>query len=377
VSFFPNRLRCVRTLGILCIFGTKLALGDSANDSVAISQSGYDFTPIDKTIQDWVDKGYYPGAGIRIVKDGRIVYEKCFGNFSPTTVVSLASSTKWLEAAAVMAVVDEGKIDLDAPLSKYLPEFTGDKGRATVRQCLSHTSGLNSIKTKPDADTDSIADRVDQMAAGEMKEKPGTRFNYGGNGLNVAGRVAEIVTGKPWEIIFTDKIAKPCQMHRTTTGMNLWYVREHGGNEFFPGSCLEDYSNFLEMLANDGVFRGTRVLSSQSIKEMQADEVRGADISSNPFITKIRGSSPPGLYGFGEWREVVDGKGQALILSCTGWYGCYPWIDKKNHAYGVFLGDADNDRARKANFPAFFASPQLSQLADGIFEAETKAQGNK
>jgi CubicO group peptidase (beta-lactamase class C family) len=131
------------------------------------------------------------------------------------------------------------------------------------------------------------------------------------------------------------------------------------------------------MLANDGVFRGERVLSSHSIKEMQADQVRGADISSNPFITKIRGSSPPGLYGFGEWREAVDENGQAIVLSCTGWYGCYPWIDKKNHAYGIFLADADNDRARKANFPAFFASPQLSQLADGVFEAEAKAQGNK
>jgi CubicO group peptidase (beta-lactamase class C family) len=357
------------TTGLIIWLGTNHA-GSDPDSTPTPTTVNYDFTKIDATVRDWIDKKYYPGAALRIVKDGHVVYDKCFGNVTPHSVVSLASATKWLEAAGVMAVVDEGKIDLDAPLSKYLPQFKGEMGKATVRQCLSHTSGINSIVlSETDAETNSIADRINQLAAGTMPEKPGTHFTYGGNGLNVAARVAEVVTGKPWEIIFAEKIAKPCQMHETATGMNLWYVNAHGGNDFFPGSSLADYSHFLEMLANDGVFRGTRVLSSKAISEMQADEVRGADISANPFVTKIRGSSPKGLYGFGEWREVVNADGKALVLSCTGWYGYYPWIDKSNNAYGVFVGNSDNENARKGNFPAFFMSPTLSQLADAAFKA--------
>lgn len=332
----------------------------------------YDFSAVTKLIQGWVDHGYYPGAAVRVVKDGNVVYEKCFGGFTPSTVVSLVSSTKWLEAACVMTLVDDGKIDLDAPLSKYLPQFKGDAGRATVRQCLSHTSGLNSIKIpETDAQTISIADRADELAAGELKEKPGTRFQYGGNGIGVAGRVAEVVSGKPWEILFADRIANPCEMHWTTTGMNLWYVRCHGGARWSASSSLDDYSNFLEMISNDGMFHGKRVLSANAIREMQADQLRGADRGSNDYF-KLCGSQN-GIYGFGEWREQVDQQGNATLLSSPGYYGYYPWLDKKHHAYGVFEGDGDNPVASKAHFPAFFSSPEVARLVASAFEAGSKA----
>lgn len=345
---------------------TALALCAFFGSRAAAAPKDYDFSAVTDRIQGWVDKGYYPGAAIRVVKDGRIVYEKGFGGYTSSTPVALISATKWLEAATVMAVVDEGKIDLDAPISRYLPQFSGEKGLITVRQCLSHTSGINSIKlSTPDDHTDSIAERANQLAAGDLKEKPGARFTYGGNGLALAGRVAEVATGKPWEILFAEKIAKPCQMKATTTGMNLWYVQCHGGAPCAI-STVEDYSHFLEMLVNEGIFRGTQVLSSHAIQEMQSDQVRGADISANPFILKVRGSRHNGVYGFGEWREDVDEKGNALVLSSPGWYGFYPWIDKRNHAFGVFAGDADNEAARVGKFPAFFESPKLSQLVDAI-----------
>jgi CubicO group peptidase (beta-lactamase class C family) len=327
-----------------------------------------DFTEATNLIQGWIDHGYFPGAAFRVVQDNQVVCEKFFGGYTATTPVALVSATKWIEVATVMTLVDDGKIDLDAPVSRYLPSFTGDMGSATVRQCLSHTSGINSIApVPPDDQTDSIAQRADQLADGTMHEKPGARFTYGGNALNVAGRIAEVVTGKPWEILFADRIAKPCQLQYTVTGMNLWYVKAHGGAPWCTISTLDDYCHFLEMLANDGVYHGTRVLSHRAIQEMQADQVHDADLSGTGFCVRAPGTTHRGVYGFGEWREAVDAQGNALVLSCPGWLGFYPWIDKRHHAYAVFVGDADTPASAQAHFGAFFETPKLSRLVDAAF----------
>jgi CubicO group peptidase (beta-lactamase class C family) len=103
-----------------------------------IPQGKDDFSAVTKQIQGWIDKGYYPGAAILIAKDNRIVYEKCFGSYTPDTVVLIASAGKWLAAATIMSVVEAGKLSLDDRASKWLPEFKNDpKGKATLRQMLS------------------------------------------------------------------------------------------------------------------------------------------------------------------------------------------------------------------------------------------------
>ena len=111
----------------------------------------YDFSAISQRIQIWVDKGYYPGASLIVAKDNKVICEHYFGNYTPQTQVYIASSGKWLAAATIAAVVDEGKLSWDDPVSKWLPAFTDVKGQATLRQLLSHTSGygLSDVSSVP------------------------------------------------------------------------------------------------------------------------------------------------------------------------------------------------------------------------------------
>ena len=80
-----------------------------------------------------------------VYKNGKIIYQKSMGDFDARTQAPVASCSKWLTAALVMTFVDEGKLSLDDYVSKYIPEFTSyGKGYITIRQCLSHTTGIHS-----------------------------------------------------------------------------------------------------------------------------------------------------------------------------------------------------------------------------------------
>jgi CubicO group peptidase (beta-lactamase class C family) len=99
--------------------------------------------------QNWVDRGYYPGCSIWIAKGDRVLYEKSFGDATPDAEVFIASAGKWLSAAAILAVVDDGKLSLDDPAVKWLPEFGDDpKGKATLRQMFAHTTGYPPLSTE-------------------------------------------------------------------------------------------------------------------------------------------------------------------------------------------------------------------------------------
>ncbi|MVM36744.1 serine hydrolase [Spirosoma sp. HMF3257] len=102
------------------------------------AQSAYDFEPITRQIQQWVDKRYYPGASMLVIKDDKLIYERYFGSYTPKNQVYIASAGKWLAAATIAAVVDEGKLSWDDQVVRWLPDWTDVKGHATLRQLLSH-----------------------------------------------------------------------------------------------------------------------------------------------------------------------------------------------------------------------------------------------
>jgi CubicO group peptidase (beta-lactamase class C family) len=105
-------------------------------------QASHDFAAITECLKKAVEDAPLDGACLLVVKDGKTIYEQCFGKYKPDTLVSIASASKWLSAATIMTLVDAGKLSLDDSVSKYLPKFTGTKGEITIRQLLSHTSGL-------------------------------------------------------------------------------------------------------------------------------------------------------------------------------------------------------------------------------------------
>lgn len=285
--------------------------------------SSYDFTPVTAIMQDAVTDIPLQGASLRVVKDSEVVYEQVFGTYTTTTAPPIASATKWLSAAVIMSLVEDGLIDLDEPVSTYLPQFTGLKGTMTVRQMFSHTSGLVDDHACLSNHTITLAQCVDQIALTTLQAAPGALFNYGGVSMHVAGRVAEVVSGQSWAQLFEDRIRAPLGL--TSTG---YYWATPDKNPMMAGgaySTIGDYGKFLAMLLAGGNAGGAQVLTAASVVEMQLDQTGDA-----------AGANPRG-YGLGEWRDLVNNQGVATQVSSAGKFGTVPWLDTTRNYYAVFM----------------------------------------
>lgn len=331
-------------------------------DSVVMAQTNYGFSAINARIQSWVNAGYYPGAALLVSKDNQVVYQQCFGSYTPETSVFIASAGKWLAAATIMSVVDEGRLSLDDHPSRWLPEFGNDpKDKATLRQLLSHTSGYPPYQpaNQPVDNYQTLPESVQHILPLSPAFAAGERFDYGGLAMQVAGRMAEVASGKSWETLFQKRIAEPCNMSNT----HFVPVDSGGGHSPMLGggarSTLHDYANFLNMIFNSGKFNGKKILSEKAIREMQADQVRGALVGPGEFVERVRGSKYEGIYGLGEWREQLDVGGNAVLISSPSWAGTYPWIDKTVGVYGVLIVHVSGPNVGRDHFSGFYSSPAL------------------
>jgi len=146
----------------------------------------------------------------------------------------LASQSKPLTASALMLLVDEGRVNLDDPVEKYLPEFKDQMLTVeqdtehvllrkpahpiTVREILSHTSGLpfSSPLEQPTLDGLPLREAVRSHAMLPLQFAPGTKYQYSNAGLNTAGRIIEVVSGIPYEQFMEERLFKPLGMKDTT-----------------------------------------------------------------------------------------------------------------------------------------------------------------
>lgn len=329
------------------------------------SNSGnrYDFTPLDSIIQGWVDKGYYPGASICIIKDGEAVFEKDYGNYTPDTKVYVASAGKWVAAAVIGAVVDRTNLDWNDPVEKWLPEFKEDaKGKIILKQLLSHTSGVRPYLPAPRVDNYNRLDSaIVEILPLDTVFVPGSRFEYGGLAMQIAGRMAEVAMKEDFETLFQNLIAAPLGMRNS----HFTLVNTDGGHAPMLGgglcTTLNDYICFLDMIYHDGNFQGKTILSKETVKEMQADQVGDAKVSPGEYVERGLQQHHNGIYGLGEWRELVDEDGNAYQISSPGWAGAYPWINKKDGVYGFFIAHVKGSSNKADGFSSFYGSPVISR----------------
>lgn len=327
--------RFVMLLGLL--LSAPVALG-LAGEPIA---HGYDFTAVSDSLKKIVEEAPLDGACLLVVKNGGSIYEQCFGKYTSDTVVAVASASKWLSAATIMTLVDDGKLSLDDPVSKYLPKFTGKKGEITIRQLFSHTSGLPGDHPAIGTFRITLREAADQIADVPLVADPGKEFRYGGVSMQVAGAVAEIVSGKSWGDLFREKIAVPCRMKNTSYGrfgLNR-NPRIAGG----ASSTLNDYRNFLTMILNEGDFKGRRVLSKAAVREMEKDQTRGAEPKSATLFRLTAGSR----YGLGQWLDRKDENDQGIEISSPGAFGFRPWIDRERNLLGVLVVEIRDRRTKR------------------------------
>ncbi len=333
-----------------------------------------DLTPLAERVADWVDDGVYPGAGIVIGRGDRTMLERYFGTYRPETSVRIASAGKWLAAATIGALVDEGKLRWDDPAGKWVPELNGPMARATLRQLMSHTAGYPDYQ--PDGrrrdDYPTLAEAVKNIVPLDADADPGTRFRYGGLAMQVAGRMAENAAGQDWNTLFLTRIAQPLGM--IATGFTP-VPDEPGFSPMLGGSAhttLRDYARFLRMIAGGGMAGGRRVLSADAVGEMERDQVGSATLMPGEYVDQARARRFTGVYGIGEWREELDARGQATLVSSPGWAGAYPWVDRRAGIWGFVLAKVDTTRAKSLGFSSFLAGSVLPLLARDAIDDQVR-----
>ena len=358
---------------LIVIFISICFIAGSCNVS-SVQGSRYNFSSLDSVIQGWVSKEYYPGASICVVKNDSVIFQKNYGSYTPDTKVYVASAGKWVAAAVIGAVVDSTSLDWDDPVEKWLPEFKGDaKGKILLRQLLSHTSGVRPYLPEPRIDNYNHLDSaIIEILPLDTVFTPGSQFQYGGLAMQIAGRMAEVAMGKEFETPFQELLAQPLEMknsHFTPINTDGGHAPMLGG-----GLCttLNDYIHFLSMIYHEGIYEGKRVLTAETVKEMQANQVKDALVLSGEYTERALGQSHTGIYGLGEWRELIDKKtGEVYQISSPGWAGAYPWINKRDSVYGFFITHVVGSSAKEDGFSSFYGSPVISRTVSEIVKGHS------
>ncbi len=297
----------------------------------ARAQTAPDFSAITALLQDSLAQ--VGGGEFLLLQHGRVLYRASFAGWDSTRAVPIASASKWLSGTLVMALVADGTLSLDDTVGRWLPDAPEDKRAITLRQLVTHTSGLPG-----QGGGGCLEDRATTLDAcaraalgGPMQSAPGTAFRYGGLSMQVAGRIAEVAAGQPFNELFAARVASPLGLTQTDFGPGL-NPRVAGGAR----STAAEYARVLQALV-DG---GGPILTLAAVDAMLADQTDGAPIAYSPYQSLSRLAGDPELaetrYGVGVWRETADlGAGGGLEAASPGAFGFSPWIDRSRGIVAV------------------------------------------
>jgi CubicO group peptidase (beta-lactamase class C family) len=327
--------------------------------------------------------GVVPGAVMVVGRNGKIVWEKTLGNQGPDdatpmsldTIFRIQSMTKPVVSVAMMTLVQEGRIGLDDPVSKYLPEYAHltvyengmvrpAKTVMTIRHLLTHTSGLIAVVGPPRTPLHEIWAKsgvwtLDQtvLEASRATSKlplmadPGTRWIYG-RSVDVQAAVMEVVTGKTIDVVLKERIFTPLGMKDTdfylSSSQAAGRVAQppRGGRLYDPtarhpmmygtnglASTTRDYLRFTMMLGGGGALDGVRILKPETLRLMTTNQL-GPEIDRSNFHYKDAGGF--GL-GFGLKPEGVGGPHATEVWTWGGSDGTNFWVDPKSGVFTVLM----------------------------------------
>jgi CubicO group peptidase (beta-lactamase class C family) len=291
-------------------------------------------------LQPFVDNHTLAGAVTLVASSDRVLSQEAIGYMDiarkrpmrTDAMFWIASQSKAMTAAALMMLVDEGKVNVDDPVEKYLPEFKGQWVKAehdadhvllkkpthpiTVKNVLSHTSGLpfSSPLEEPTLDLLPLAARVRSYAMLPLEFEPDSKYSYSNAGINTAGRIIEVVSGMPYEQFMEQRLFQPLGMKDTTfwpsskqvqrlaksykpnagktdleetTITQLQYPLSDHTRQPMPAgglfSTASDVARFCQMILNGGVLNGKRYLSEAAVKQMTTRQTPAALTTSYGF----------------------------------------------------------------------------------------------
>lgn len=360
---------------------------------------------IDEWMHRNIDQGRFTGSSVLLARHGDIAHLSCAGKTSLAretdyrrgTIVRIFSMTKPVTSVAFMMLLERGLLHLDAPVSRFIPEFSAmqaladgaasadqlvDAPSPTLHQLLTHTSGMTYAfnpgllasvyaKEKIDFGPDSGGLEAMTRRAAEMPLafQPGTRWEYS-VGIDIIGRVVEIVSGKPLDRFFAEEIFQPLGMETTffalpdnltprfadcytKTDADPLALYDSADDSPFVGdrvttfsgggglvSTLDDYFRFAEMLRRGGELDGERLLSPSSVRFMRSNHLTGDIASLGPASFA---EMPMNGMGFGIGGAMVLDPALTRMPGSAGDFGwggmasTYFWIDPVEDLTCIFF----------------------------------------
>lgn len=274
-----------------------------------------------------------PGVALLLAHRGEVVFKEAFGDLKIDEPVKMASDTKPVAATVVMTVVDQGKLRLDDPLTKFVPEFKGTKvEKATVRQLLSHSAGISDQFPGGWPRANTLAEYAAAVAAQGSLQEPG-KFRYSSVGIDLACRCAEKAAGRPFEELARERLWEPLGMRhaRFVGGGDAEAIpkeaRDRGEGRYVSGggglsATLDDMAAFYQMHLNGGRYGDKQVLSGKAVAEMH----------------KRQAAAPRGMsYGLGFFLVGPRRDGVSRTFQHGGALGTFCWADGSRQLVGVFF----------------------------------------
>ncbi len=374
VSLPPTLFRCTVFVSLLALCCVSLAGAVTVGEEVSAKRpsAASRLGTVDAVIEQAIREGQIPGAVLVVGHDGRVIYRKAYGAraleprreaMTLDTVFDVASLTKVIvTTTAVMQLVEQGKVRLNDPVAKYLPEFAQNgKEEITVRQLLTHYSGL-----EPDMDLKTPWEGKEtgyRMAWAETPEDaPGSKFSYSDINFIVLGEVVERVSGEALDEYAVRHIFAPLKMlHTRFVPPVAWRA---GWIEKIAPTQYDENEHMLRGVVHDPTARrmggvaghaGLFSTGDDLAKFAQALLNGGGGILSPLSVEKMtRPEQPPSapvLRGFG-WdidSPFSSNRGDLLPVGGyghTGFTGTSMWIDPTTQSYIILLTNAVHPRGQ-------------------------------
>ena len=346
----------MKRFAVLAIALILSACGGGSDSSAARS---YDWSAVGTALDQFVSTDSSPASGqvsgysfIIYDKNG-ILYQRAAGDHTQGTVDLLASASKLPAAAAIMTLVDQGKLDLDKPIASYLAEagnpinWPSDKSAITMRMLLSHTSGLPGLgDNQPNCLNNATGTTLQQCAqqianANLADPPPGSTFNYGGADYQVAGYVATLLAGAPdWQTFFNQALVNRMGLATFTYGDPTTVTNPRIAGDGMSDAA--DYATILQMLQNGGRSAGVQVLSPSSVQTLESNQIAGLAVDYEPFTAATQADFTG--YTLGAWISASCQYSPASAgpeFSDPGLLGATPWFDNGAKYGAVILIDQD------------------------------------
>jgi CubicO group peptidase (beta-lactamase class C family) len=320
-------------------------------------------------MQAFVDQKQIAGAVTLVARAGRVVHLEAVGHADcetarpaeKDTMFAIASMTKPVTATAVMILQDEGKLSVDDPVSKYVPQFKNvtldgkpPQREITLRDLLTHTSGIGGGQQNQG----SLKRTVELIAAEPMQFKPGSQWKYS-PGVTVCGRVIEVASGQPYDEFLAQRIFRPLKMVDTTFYPDAGQQKRlatlykptpdkqsieparHWLSELSPErtpnpsgglfSTASDLARFYQMILGGGQLDGQRIVSPEAVRQMLTVET--GDLTT--------GFTPGNGWGLG-WCIVRQPQEVTQMLSPGtfghgGAFGTQGWVDPARQMIFVLM----------------------------------------